>query len=265
MTNESTLTSGDIHAMSEAIQACFYAQRELILSRAGKTTFTDKHDGSPVTMSDAEVEEAIIAQFKDSFPDMPIFGEESGYETDLPQTCWLIDPIDGTTNFIANIPTFTCMAVLIHHGDAVASVIYNPTTDDMFTAFKGEGAFKNQTKLILSELPLSQIAYSKGRHIDALNQLLAPFSIRTEIAPNGAGYGFCMVAEGHVAVRFQLHSRGGVHDYAPGALLVQEAGGIIIPILEPTYRYDTKSFVACHPSVAELIAGSVSLLRELED
>jgi fructose-1,6-bisphosphatase/inositol monophosphatase family enzyme len=265
MSSEPILSSGDIQAMSNAIQVCFLAQRKLILSRAGKTTFTDKHDGSPVTLSDAEVEDAIISQFKETFPDIPIFGEESGYETDLPETFWLIDPIDGTSNFIANIPTFTCMGVLVHKEQSIASVIYNPSTEDMFLAFRGKGAYKNNQKLNLSETPISSIAYSKGRHIEALDQLLAPFTIRTEIAPNGAGYGFSAVAEGSIAVRFQLHSRGGVHDYAPGALLVEEAGGAIIPILEPVYRYDTKSFVACHPSLKKLIQSSVKLLRDLEE
>ncbi len=264
MTMPTVLTRDSIHEMMDTMQACFRAQSAYILARAGKSSFTDKHDGSPVTLADSKVEQAIIAQFHSVFPEIALFGEESGYEKKLPETCWLIDPIDGTANFIANIPTFTCMAVLLHQQTAVACVIFNPTTNEMFTAYKGEGAYKNGEQLNLTTQPLAKIAYSKGRHIEELDRLLHSFDIHTEIAPNGAGFGFCAVASGDVAVRFQLHSKGGVHDYAPGALLVEEAGGSIIPIASDVYRYDTKSFVACHPSLSKFLQEAQGKLRELE-
>lgn len=264
MNSSSKLSKEDIRAMSDVMEACFRAQRELILTRAGKTSFTDKYDGSPVTLTDKEVEDAIILQFRTSFPMVAIFGEESGYSTELPETFWLIDPIDGTSNFIANIPTFTSMGVLVHEEVSVASIIYNPTTEDMYVAFKDLGAFKNGQRLDLTTRPLSHTAFSKGRHIEVLDELLSSFDIQTEIAPNGAGYGFSAVADGQIAARFQLHSRGGVHDYAPGALLVSEAGGAIVPILDDKYTYATKSFVACHPLLHETILVSRNKLRELE-
>jgi myo-inositol-1(or 4)-monophosphatase len=259
------LTPEKVDAMVLLVQEVFRRARPLILERAGKSEFTSKeHDGSPVTETDMEVEKMLLAEMAQRFPSMPMFGEETGYPDSLPATFWAVDPIDGTKAFIENVPTFTCMAVLIQEGEATASVIYNPSNDVMYVARKGNGAYKNDTRLDLSKMPLPDTAFIKGDFIAKFDEVLRPKGITCKVAPNGAGYAFVLVAEGQVAGRFNLHSRGYIHDYAPGALLVSEAGGVIIPVKDAEYTYESRSFVACHPELAQVTREHLDLLRELE-
>lgn len=248
----------------EVMQQAVRATRELILEHAGSAIASYKPDGSPVTDIDIAVEKQICAQFAADFPDVPVFGEESEYDEDLPAVCWLIDPIDGTSSYIKNIPTFTSMAVLIRDNEAIASILYNPSSDMMYTAKLHGGAYKNGVKIDLASMPLSNIALCKGRHIGPLNKILSEKNIHCEVAPEGGGFGFTLVVDGQTAARFQLHSRGYIHDYAPGALLVREAGGDIIPISETKYTFKSRSFVACHPALRQTIRDNITRIRELE-
>ncbi|HEU5187614.1 MAG TPA: inositol monophosphatase family protein [Candidatus Saccharimonadales bacterium] len=245
------------------VEAAFKQVRHLILDGAGKAEHTSKADGSPVTQTDVAVEEKLTELLTPH--DIPVFGEESGYNDEqLPDTCWLIDPIDGTKNFIANSPTFTSMAALIHNKQTVAAIIYNPSTNDVFTAQKGLGAFKNGERLTLAAKPLPSTAWCKDQFTGELTATLQPKHVVCQPITTGGGFGFTQVAEGLIAARFQLWAQGYTHDYAPGALLVSEAGGIILPILDNEYTFTTKCFVACHPELEPIIRQHIPRLRELE-
>jgi 3'-phosphoadenosine 5'-phosphosulfate (PAPS) 3'-phosphatase len=100
--------------------------------------------------------------------------------------------------------------------------------------------------------------------IKTLDEVLQPAGVICKSAPKGGGHQFLQVAEGEAAARFTLHGRGHTHDYAPGALLVREAGGAIIPVNDDTYTYKTRSFVACHPKLESLMQANVATFRELE-
>jgi myo-inositol-1(or 4)-monophosphatase len=259
------LSPEDAEASLQVVQDVFRQVRPMILERAGKIAHTDKADGSPVTDTDIEVENILQAELARRFPGLPVYGEESGYGDDLPAVCWLVDPIDGTKSFIENTATFTSMAVLIQDKEAVAAVIYNPSTDEMYVAKKGKGAYKNDQRLDLATMLLSNLAWCKDDFIPALNAILQPQSVVCEPAPAGGGYGFIRVADGQAAARFNLRSRGYIHDYAPGALLVREAGGAIIPIKEAIYTYATRSFVACHPALESAVRLHLETIRSLEN
>jgi myo-inositol-1(or 4)-monophosphatase len=258
------LTPAEIDAALAVVQDVFKKFRPVILERAGKSTFTNKADGSEVTETDVEVETALQAEMARQFPGMRIYGEETGYGNHLHGAFWLVDPIDGTKSFISNVPTFTSMATLIQDDEAVASVIYNPSTDDMYVAQKDKGAYKNGQRLDLKTVSLAVKADCKQEFIEALDELLAPKAITCEVKPAGCGYGHAIVAEGLRAARFNMHSRGYTHDYAPGGLLVREAGGVLIPIKDNEYTYETRSFVVCHPELEQLLRANLQKLRELD-
>lgn len=259
------LSPEEIDTSLDIVKEVFRQFRPIILERAGNIAFTDKQDGSPVTETDMEVEVALQAALSKRFPGVPVYGEETGYTDGLTGAFWLVDPIDGTSSFIKNVPTFTSMAALIQDGETVASIIYNISTNDMYTAQKGQGAYKNDTRLDLAKAPLSGRALCKGRFFEALNKILEPKKVVCENGPSGGGYGFSVVADGRFAARFNLDSRGYTHDYAPGALLVREAGGAIIPVQENTYTYETRSFIACHPELEPVLRPHVQAIRELEN
>jgi fructose-1,6-bisphosphatase/inositol monophosphatase family enzyme len=258
-------SSDEVSAMIAHLQQSFKEVGRIITENAGNIAFKDKLDGSPVTEIDKQVEDLLLRSFEAAFPGIPIYGEESGYTDSLPDFFWLIDPIDGTKSFIENIPAFTSMAVLIVGDETVASIIYNPSTDEMFIAQKNLGAYKNGEKLMLSLKPLPKKAASKGRYFELLNSFMEPAGVTCELAPVGAGFGFARVAEGQIAARFQLGSQGYIHDYATGALLVQEAGGAIIPVKDSSYNFRSKSFVACHPGLAPTIVDHLNEIRKMEE
>ncbi len=248
-----------------SVAQAFRSVRPLIMARDGADT-TYKADGSPVTAIDIEAERLIAKYIQDRHPHLPVFGEEGGYnDAELPETCWLIDPLDGTKSYLEGIAAFTSMGVLIHRNRAVASVIYDPTTDTLFSAQAGSGAYRNGQRLNLRDIPLPRQVLCKPQVVEPLGMLLEKQGIKTDTAPSGAGYGFALVAEGITAARFHLHSGSSIHDHAPGALLVQEAGGDIIPIMEDTYTFRTRSFVACHPALTDFVRANLAPIKALED
>lgn len=253
-----------IDAAFRAVVATLQAERSNILQHAGHVTFTSKADGSPVTDIDVAVEEHIRQTLQKSLPQIPVFGEEGGYSGVMPELFWLVDPIDGTKSFIANIPAFTSMISLVHGETTIACMIYNISTDTLYHAQRGHGAYKGSERLDLSALPLPTLALCKIKLSRQITELLKPFNITCETGPSGGGHGFTMVAEGLSAARFTLLGGGYAHDYAPGGLLVSEAGGSIIPIRNNTYTYETKSFVACHPQLTPIVTENISYLRQLE-
>lgn len=265
--NSNRLNSAEIDRQVLAVQDIFRQVRERIVAAAGKTTHTTKSDDSPVTKVDQEVERIITDRMTAQFPGLAVYGEESGYEEGLSGTHWLVDPIDGTKSFIVDTPGYTIMAVLIQDEQAVASVVYDPRTDNMYSAQKGQGAFKNGQRLDLTKAPMPKTAFGRERLLGAINEILKPADVRCESGPTGAGYAFGMVADGQLAARFNFpHQPGGghIHDYAPGALLVLEAGGAVISIEDDHYTYKTRSFVACHPQLEALVRSRANWLHEQE-
>lgn len=254
----------EIESMLACLEDVFRDTRPLVLKAAGAIDSVEKKDGTPVTVLDQQIEEIVFAKMRDAFPLVSVFGEETGYLSDIVGSYWLIDPIDGTSSFIKNIPTFTNMAVYIVDNDAMASIIYNPSTNEMFTAIKGIGAFKNGVRLDLKTTPLPVTALCKGRDVEIITKLLAKKGVTGFVAPDGAGNAFALVADGRAAAKFSLHSKGQIHDYAPGALLVSEAGGAIIPVADDFYSYDSKSFVACHPGLQSVVTEQLEAIKSLE-
>ncbi len=252
------------------MQQVFRDLQSTVVEQAGVIASERKVDGTPVTKIDVEAESYIRAELSRRFPALVHFGEESGYPNDLPSQCWLIDSVDGTKSYIKNIPAYTGMAVLIENGVATASVIYDYARNDMYVAQLGQGAYKNGERLQLAGKPMPTIAYCRERMVDQVNKMLMESgqNVHCEAGPSGAGYGFVQVVEGLAAARFNFpHSIGSghIHDYAPGALLVQEAGGVVIAVDETkTYKLQTQSFVACHPSLAKFIDKNVHRLQEIE-
>jgi fructose-1,6-bisphosphatase/inositol monophosphatase family enzyme len=134
----------------------------------------------------------------------------------------------------------------------------------MYTAQLGKGTYKNGERIRLTTKPLPPVALCKGVFIDELDTMLKPAGVTCQEAPTGGGFGFTMVLDGLAAARFNMHSGGYTHDYAPGGLLVREAGGVLLPIAEDEYTFETRSFVACHPGLAATIRPHLPRLRALD-
>ncbi|MDB5183917.1 MAG: inositol monophosphatase, monophosphatase, partial [Candidatus Saccharibacteria bacterium] len=180
-------------------------------------------------------------------------GEETEDVVGTSNSLWIVDPIDGTSSFVHGLPYCMNMAALVDDNEIVASVLYDFVNDELFTAKKGQGAFKNDKPISIADEPLdNSIVFSGSHAYKNIYPLLQPHGIGM-FAPIGAsGYEFSRLAQGNIQGVTKLHSRSQIHDNAPGMLLVREAGGVIVPFSQNQHEYEMGQFVACTPKLAEV-------------
>jgi histidinol-phosphatase len=196
--------------------------------KAGGMKVTMKADQTPVTQADREVEQAIIRILSRAFPEHGFLGEEFG--TRGPEDVrWIIDPIDGTKNFVRHIPVWATLIALEEHGHVTVGVIYNPVTGDLCTVRRGGGAFLNGARLAVSttaDLSASWLVHAglrilrEGGHWDGFVRLVDA----TERQRGFGDYlGYQLVAEGKAEVYMESDLKP--WDLAPCRLMIEEAGG----------------------------------------
>ena len=189
-----------------------------------------------VTEVDHAAEKAIIETILTAYPGHAILGEETGREHGAKDSdyLWIIDPLDGTTNFIHGFPVYCVSIALVHRGQIQQAVVYDPTRNDLFHASRGRGAFLNDRRLRVSKrIRLSDSLIGTGfpyRKGDNFKRYMKMFEIvMQECAglrrPGSAALDLCYVAAGYYDGFFET----GLNpwDIAAGALMVTEAGGLI--------------------------------------
>lgn len=240
--------------------------RDLSLSMHGKIepkSYKGEHTSQAVTEIDLQVEKALAEAFKEIDPSIGFVGEEYGGNRSLDRF-WLVDPIDGTAHYIRGLPFCTTMVALIEHGEVSFSAIYHFVTDELFYAVKGGGAFKNRDSLQVSERPsrdsflFHEINLHKGNNMDTyLKMDKKNIGLLNTI---NAGYEFSLVAMGKVEGRICLDPYGSDYDFAPGSLLVKEAGGMVTNIGSNSYDYTNLNFLATNKVIhKELTEGDDAL------
>jgi myo-inositol-1(or 4)-monophosphatase len=186
-----------------------------------------------VTETDQAAESAIIDVLKQAFPDHAILAEESGASGKSDYE-WVIDPIDGTANFIHGYPHYAISIALRVNGNVQQAVVYNPATNDLFTASKGEGAFLNNRRIRVSKRSkpnefLVGFAFPSGQNEGSLGvkrKMLALTESTAGIRKSGSAvldlaYVACGRLDGYMCFGLKPW------DLATGVLLVSEAGGLI--------------------------------------
>lgn len=193
-------------------------------------------DADFVTVYDETVQARLIEGILQIFPDAKFFAEEKENSTDDVKTglCFIIDPIDGTTNFIHNLGASTISIALLIDGEPVFGLVYDPYRDDLFVAEKGNGAFLNGESINVSsrELDVSVVAfgttpYRKKEYCEkgfgiARNIFMNCADIRRS---GSAALDMAYVACGKLDAFFECLLSP--WDYAAGYVLVKEAGGIV--------------------------------------
>lgn len=198
---------------------------------------TEKGHNDYVTDIDKAAEAAIVEMLLKAYPDHAILGEETGPSKNLhdeSEYVWIIDPIDGTTNFMHGFPHYCISIALQHNGVVTQGVIYDPNRNDLFTATKGAGAFLNDKRLrVTKHDKISQALISTGfgsGSAAAMDEFCKMYRIMLEKAqgirrPGSAALDLAYVAAGRIDGFFE---KGLKHwDVAAGALMVAEAGGIV--------------------------------------
>ncbi|WP_048645020.1 inositol monophosphatase family protein [Nitratireductor soli] len=194
-----------------------------------------KGPGDYVSQADRKAEEIIYSELSRARPGYSFLMEESGtVEGDDPQHRWIVDPLDGTTNFLHGIPVFSISIALERQGQLVAGVIYNPAMDELYTAERGGGAFLNDRRLrVAARTKLSDAVIGtgiphlgRGHHGEALLDLRNVMGETAGIRRLGsAALDLAYVAAGRMDGFWE--DALSPWDMAAGIVLVREAGGFV--------------------------------------
>jgi myo-inositol-1(or 4)-monophosphatase len=208
-----------------------------IISRATRNldvvAVREKAANDFVTEIDREAERAIISTLHEAYPGHAILAEESG-ASGASEYQWVIDPLDGTTNFLHAFPQYCVSIALEHRGIVTQAVIYDPARNDLFTASRGRGAFLNDTRIRVSKrmhmksgLIGTGLPYKDLAHLDAYMAMLRDV-MKGSAGVRRAGSAaldLAFVAAGRLDGFWEIGlSRW---DMAAGSLLITEAGGLV--------------------------------------
>ncbi|MGB0127178.1 MAG: inositol monophosphatase family protein [Rhodocyclaceae bacterium] len=186
-----------------------------------------------VTDIDKAAEAAIINILREAYPDHSILAEESGASGES-EYQWIIDPLDGTTNFIHGFPQFAVSIALAHKGQMTQAVVYDPLRNELFTASRGRGAFLNERRIRVSKrTKLQEALLGTGFPFRAYDDMDAYLAMFRELMPKTAGVrraGAAALDLAYVACgRLDGFWEIGLSpwDMAAGTLLITEAGGLV--------------------------------------
>ncbi len=186
-----------------------------------------------VTEVDRAAEQAIVDILLKAYPDHAILAEESGASGDSEYT-WIIDPLDGTTNFIHGFPQYAVSIALRHREHVTQAVVFDPTRNELFTASRGRGAFLNERRIRVSRRSkLSECLIGTGfpfRSFEHLDEYVRMFRSVTEHTagirrPGAAALDLAYVAAGRLDGFWEIGLSP--WDMAAGSLLILEAGGLV--------------------------------------
>jgi myo-inositol-1(or 4)-monophosphatase len=191
-----------------------------------------RHDW--VSAADRESEKAIIASIAEHCPDDVFLGEESGRTKGSSSRTWIVDPLDGTSNYLQHFPVWSVSIALQQNGESVAGVIYEPLRDLFFTAERGAGAFRNGARMRVSTQEQVEGSFlATGFPFRAQDYVEAYVAIFTDIIrlakgvrrAGSAALDLAYTAAGVFDGFFEMHLAP--WDVAAGSLLVTEAGGVV--------------------------------------
>ncbi len=200
-----------------------------------------KGPGDFVTKADRESERIIREELMGGRPTYGWIGEETGEtEGQDPTRRWIVDPLDGTTNYLHGMPHWAISIALEHKGEIVSAVVYDPAKDEMFWAEKGSGAWLNDSRRIRvsGRRVMSEAVFSTGVPFGARKTLPATLQDLARLMPACAGvrrWGAASLDLAYVAAgRYDGYWERelNIWDCAAGVLLVKEAGGMVGPVRE---------------------------------
>ncbi len=234
---------------------------ELIHNNIGRISENDidvKHASDFVTHIDRESEQIIIKTIRAKFPGHRFLTEESLKEEGAGEYRWIIDPLDGTTNYIHGYPVFSVSIALEFNRDIILGVIYDPLSDDLYTAEKGGGAFLNGKPVRVSNvtdmsngLIATGFPFRKRNLMDAYLQLFKNiFNRVSDIRRAGsAALDLAYVASGRCEGFFEIALSP--WDIAAGSLIIKEAGGIVTDFAGGSDYLSTGNIIAAIPAFHE--------------
>ena len=230
---------------------------EVLISRFGKISRIQKKGAIDlVTEADTESERIIIQTIRSSFPDHAILAEESGFKAGIGDSCWIIDPLDGTTNFAHQVGQFSVSIAYARHGAIQFGLVLNPINGECFSAVKGQGALLNHqfinvssAETVSDSLLVTGFPYNKREMIDPLmnrfrNCLKTAQGIRRL---GSAALDLCFLACG----RFDGYWEQNLNpwDTAAGLLIATEAKAVVTDFSNQPFSIEDKEILATNGKI----------------
>ncbi|WP_081699780.1 inositol monophosphatase family protein [Candidatus Symbiobacter mobilis] len=225
---------------------------------------SQKQGNDFVTEVDQAAEQLIIDILLDAYPAHGIWAEESGRERGNPDatSVWIIDPLDGTMNFLHGLPVYCVSIALLVRQRVELGVIYDPTRNDLFIAARGRGAFKNQQRLRVSKrthlktcLLSTGFPFRPGDDVPTYLRMMGDMIVRSSGMRRlgSAALDLAYVAAGYTDGFFEKGLQS--WDVAAGSLLVQEAGGLVGNFSGDAAFLEQRECVAASPRIyAQMVA-----------
>ena len=225
------------------------------IDRVERLPVVTKEKNDFVTEVDQNAEKLIVDTLKQAFPDHSILAEESGASGNSDYQ-WIIDPLDGTTNFLHGMPQFAVSIALKHHNKLILGVIYDPLRQELFTTSQGDGAYLNNRRIRVSKqmglngaLIGTGFPYKDFRYLDAYMDMFKEMVTKTAGVrrPGSAALDLAYLACGRIDGFWEIGLNS--WDIAAGALMVREAGGIITDFSAGENYLESGNVIAGNPKV----------------
>jgi myo-inositol-1(or 4)-monophosphatase len=247
---------------------------DVLLEKLGRVTVREKGPSDLVTEADEAAQRVVRETISQAFPEHGFLGEEGKPDQRASaRNCeyrWIVDPLDGTTNYVHQVPHFSVSLALEHMGDLLVGAVFDPTSNECFMARKGEGAYLNASHI-------------RSSHVTQVSQSLVAVGFPAVVKPDcpdlrlfntavqecqsmrrtgSAALNLAYVAAGRFDAAWAYVCR--VWDFAAGTLLVREAGGIITTLNGGPLPMDHSPFLASananlHSEMLALVARAESL------
>jgi myo-inositol-1(or 4)-monophosphatase len=228
----------------EAARAAARAAGQVLLHYYGSAyRVAEKSADNPVTAADLEANELLKKTMLGAFPADGWLSEETADSEERlgRRRVWIVDPLDGTKEFISEVPEFCVCIALVEDGTPRVAVEYNPVRDELFSACKGGGAFLNGAPIhVSSQVDLRHASVLASRSEEARGEW-EPYRSRMRVELSGSvAYKFALVAAGRHDATFTLTPKN-EWDVCAGALLVSEAGGMVTDPDGRAIRFNNRS------------------------
>lgn len=214
-----------------------------------------KGPGDFVSKADFAAEAILKEELLGARPTYGWVAEESNeIEGQDPTRRWIVDPLDGTTNFLHGMPHWAVSIALEHKGEIVAGVVFDAAKDEMFYAEKGQGAWLNQSQRlrVSGRSSMNEAVFGAGLPFGGRSELPATLQDMARLLPQCAGvrrWGAASLDLAYVAAgRYDGYWERGVNewDIAAGLCIVREAGGFVMPVTETRRIFEDRSVIACN-------------------
>ena len=245
--------------LSVALEAASKAETVIMDYYSGGIASELKADGTPVTAADTEAERVIIETITDEFPEHGFLGEESGDTQSSSPYVWIIDPIDGTKNYIRHIPLFATQIALMRENELILGVSNAPAMTELLHAERDRGAFLNNQRVNVTDVSRFDEAMICHGGLKYFNEkgILANLFTLADDAHRTRGFGDCymyhLLASGRADA--VIEAAISIWDIAALTVIVEEAGGKVTDLEGNPIDRNTDSILATNRLLHQQILG----------